>query len=144
MHQVRENKAGKLSAANSSLYPYNIPLPMPQSRAPLTVFTASQTGTKPRQNPDSISQATFVAVPTDLDGFHSSWAVKPELTDWLTQVPIQIQQGRKRVHWVALCPDWTLVPGRGHLKQPLKPCKRCQPVPRSPLYFLMHLLKASI
>lgn len=34
-----------------------------------SVFTASQTGTEPRQNLDSTSQATFVAVPTDSDGF---------------------------------------------------------------------------
>jgi len=44
-------------------------LPMPQSRAPLTVFTASQTGARPRQSPDSISPAIPVAVPTDSGGF---------------------------------------------------------------------------
>lgn len=128
----------------SSLLPTDIPLPMPQSRAPLTVFTASQTGTKPRQNLDSLSQATFVAVPTDLDDFQLLLGSQTRADRLANTGAYTDKTGGKRVHWLALCRDWTLVPGRGQLKQPLKPCKDCQPVPRSPLYFLMHLLQASI
>lgn len=62
------NASSPSEQSREALYPGKSPFPC-QSRASLTIFTASQTGTKPRQNPDSISQATFVALPTDSDGF---------------------------------------------------------------------------